>query len=82
MVCRNPGPDSLDDHGQAVEGKADASLNACNQVMIANKKDAETLQQRIVKIEKLVEKLAKSVEGLSKKSQDAAQGEWARPVQR
>ena len=57
----------------AVEGKADASLNACNQVMIANKKDAETLQQRIVKIEKVVEKLAKSVEGLSKKSQDAAQ---------
>jgi hypothetical protein len=57
----------------AVEGKADASLNACNQVMIANKKDAETLQQRIVKIEKVVEKLAKSVEGLSKKSQDSAQ---------
>ena len=53
----------------AVEGKADA----CNQVMMANKKDVETLQQRIVKIEKVVEKLAKSVEGLSKKSQDAAQ---------
>nr|QPI16905.1 MAG: hypothetical protein NIOZUU159_00402 [Virus NIOZ-UU159] len=69
----------------AVEGKADACLNACNEVMMANKKDVETLQQRIVKIEKVekvVEKLAKSVEGLSKKSQDAAQGEWARPVQR
>ena len=61
----------------AVEGKADASLNACNQVMIANKKDAETLQQRIVKIEKVVEKLAKSVEGLSKKSQDSAQAAQA-----
>tara|TARA_B100000497_G_scaffold114526_1_gene137176 strand:- start:1941 stop:2255 length:315 start_codon:yes stop_codon:yes gene_type:complete len=57
----------------AVEGKADACLNACNEVMMANKKDVETLQQRIVKIEKVVEKLAKSVEGLSKKSQDAAQ---------
>lgn len=56
-----------------VESKADAGLNACNQVMMANKKDAETLQQRIVKLEKVVEKMAKSVEGLSKKSQDAAQ---------
>ena len=56
----------------AVEGKADACLNACNQVIMANKKDAETLQQRIVKLEKVVEKIAKSVEGLSKKSQDAA----------
>ena len=41
--------------------------------MMANKKDAETLQQRIVKLEKVVEKMAKTVEGLSKKSQDAAQ---------
>lgn len=56
----------------ALEGKADASLNACNQVMMANKKDAETLQQRIIKLEKVVEKIAKSVEGLSKKSQDSA----------
>lgn len=60
-----------------VEGKADASLNACNQVMMANKKDAETLQQRIVKLEKVVEKIAKSVEGLSKKSQDSAQATQA-----
>jgi hypothetical protein len=56
-----------------VESKADAGLNACNQVIMANKKDAETLQQRVVKLEKVVEKIAKSVEGLSKKSQDSAQ---------
>lgn len=61
----------------AVEGKADASLNACNQVMMANKKEAESLQQRIVKLEKVVEKIAKSVEGLSKKSQDSAQAAQA-----
>lgn len=61
----------------AVEGKADACLNACNQVMMANKKEAETLQQRIVKLEKVVEKIAKSVEGLSKKSQDSAQAAQA-----
>ena len=64
----------------AVEGKADACLNACNEVMMANKKDVETLQQRIVKIEKVVEKLAKSIEGLSKKSQDAAQAAQAAQV--
>jgi predicted nucleic acid-binding Zn-ribbon protein len=63
-----------------VESKADAGLNACNQVMMANKKDAETLQQRIVKLEKVVEKIAKSVEGLSKKSQDAAQAAQAAQV--
>lgn len=63
-----------------VEGKADAGLNACNQVMMATKKDAETLQQRIVKLEKVVEKIAKSVEGLSKKSQDAAQAAQAAQV--
>jgi len=57
----------------AVEGKADAGLNACNQVMMANKKDAEALLQRIVKLEKVVEKVVKSVEGLSKKPQEAAQ---------
>ena len=56
-----------------VESKADASLNACNQVMMANKKDAETLQQRIVKLEKVVEKMARSVEGLSKKFQESTQ---------
>lgn len=56
-----------------VEGKADAGLNACNQVMMANKNDAETLQQRIVKLEKVVEKIAKSVEGLTKKFQESAQ---------
>ena len=57
----------------AGEGKADAGLNACNQVMMANKKDAEALLQRIVKLEKVVEKVVKSVEGLSKKPQEAAQ---------
>lgn len=58
---------------KAVEGKADAGLEACNQAMVANKKDAETLQQRIVKLEKVVEKMARSVEGLSKKFQESTQ---------
>jgi folate-dependent phosphoribosylglycinamide formyltransferase PurN len=53
-----------------VEKKADAGLNACNQVIVSNKKDAETLLQRILKLENVVEKLVKSFEGLSKKQKE------------
>ena len=48
------------------EVKADAEFNECKQYMMDNKKDYESLQQRIVKLEKGVEKIAKMVEGLSK----------------
>ena len=39
-----------------VESKADAGLNACNQVMMANKKDAETFYPKVTS---LIDRLAK-----------------------
>lgn len=55
-----------------IGGKTDAALEASAQVMMSSKKDAEALLQKIQKIEKVVEKLAKQLDTLSKKSQDGS----------
>ena len=52
----------------AIGGKTDAALEASAQVMMSSKKDAEALLQKIQKIEKVVDKLAKQLDTLSKKS--------------
>lgn len=56
----------------AIGGKTDAALEASAQVMMSSKKDTEALLQRIQKIEKVLDKLAKQLDTLSKKSQDGS----------
>mgnify|MGYP000536526790 CR=1 FL=1 len=52
--------------------KSDSALEASKHVMISSKKDAEALLQRILNVEKVVDKLAKQLDVLSKKSQDSS----------
>lgn len=56
----------------AIGGKTDASLDASAQAMMSGRKDTEALLQKIQKIEKVVDKLAKQVESLTKKPQDGS----------
>ena len=56
----------------AIGSKTDSALDASAQVMTSSKKNTEALLQRIQKIEKIVDKLAKQLETLSEKSQDGS----------